>query len=45
VIFHNGLIVRQTNEQVKRAHFIATDRARGAESARRRSLRPSLAGR
>jgi hypothetical protein len=43
-ISHHGLIVGQTNEQVKRADLIATDQAQGAGTARRRSLRPSPAG-
>jgi hypothetical protein len=41
---HNAMIVRQTNEQVKRANFIARGRAPVAETPRPKSFRPSLAG-
>jgi hypothetical protein len=44
VISHGAVIVRQTNEQVKRAHLIARDRAPNAETVHQRSFRPSLAG-
>ena len=34
-----AVIVRQTNEQVKRAHFIAPDREPGAETGHLKSFR------
>jgi hypothetical protein len=44
VISHDAVIVRQTNQQVKHAHFIAPDPAPGAKTARLENFRPNLAG-
>jgi len=44
VISHAAVIVRQTNEQVKRAHFIAPDRKPGAETAHLKNFRPNPDG-
>jgi hypothetical protein len=39
-----AVIVRQTNEQVKHAHFIEAGRKPGAETAHLKIFRPNLDG-